>query len=274
MSTPYSRAKGLAAMLALQMNGISCLHDTASAERICRNRLRKKAPKALSEAAAALRKARVEGFDFVPLSQGVEIPDDARHAALLPDGIFVCGDTTALRDRLAVHTVAVAGTRDASPYGVDITRRVVAALPSDATLVAAFGLGIAHAAILQALEDHRPVIALMGSGAGDVYPQQMAGLYARLLEEPGCTVVTPFAPGTAAMAFNFIVRSHLEALASEIIVTEARERGASMVTARLARSFGREVFAAPGRIGDSRSVGCNSLIEEGTARILKDVNLI
>lgn len=212
-----------------------------------------------------LQEAAAAGFEYVPL---INEPDIEPYAEQFPAGVFVSGSAPEMIIRRIVDSVAVTGTRDPSPYGREMAKRIAASLKdAGCPLVTGFALGIDEAAITSALDSHVSVLAVSAAGAGDVYPLQMKSLYERLMDEPDCSVVTPFFPHTAPAAMNFLKRNWLIALAGDVVVAEAKSRGGAMVIARLAKSFVRNVQAVPGRLTDERAAGCNQLIREGTAKI-------
>lgn len=222
----------------------------------------------LRKALGLLREARKKGFEYVPLSMTSGIFRPAETTMNTFPGVFVgtC-DMDAFRESLRRHTVAVVGTRDPSPHGIAYTKDIVEKEIKECTLVTGFALGIQEIAIQAALAKGMPVIAIAATGVGDCYPSMMHSVLARLTQTPGCAVVTPYFPGEAPMALNFLLRNHLVALADETIVVESKAKGGAMVTARLAAMFGRHVEAVPGRPDDPRSKGCNQLIHEGTATL-------
>ncbi len=184
-------------------------------------------------------------------------------------GLLVAAEGPAAEalDRPGQRITAICGTRDISYYGREVTARMTESLEGG-VLAVSFGLGVAQAAMEAALERGIPVVAVLAAGPGECYPLAMRGMLRRLGETEGCAVVTPYFPHTAPSAWRLLFRNRITAaLADEVLVAESKEAGGAMVTARLARDFGRRVYAAPGRFVDVRSTGCNRLIAEGTAQI-------
>ena len=86
---------------------------------------------------------------------------------------------------------------------------------------------------------------------------------------PGCALITDYPPGTAPLAIHFLRRNRIIAgLSQATILIESKIRGGGMMTSRLAFSYGREVYALPGRVDDQCSQGCNLLIKEKIAEPL------
>ena len=170
--------------------------------------------------------------------------------------------------------IAVVGTRDLSPYGRDWCRRLVLAMgeasaPPCIVSGLAFGAdGIAHRT---ALECGLPTVGVMATGIEKVYPWQHAELAGQMVRTPGCAVVTDYPSGSAPVALNFVRRNRIIAgLSRATVVIESKTRGGSLITAKYACDYNRDVFALPGRADDVRSAGCNSLIRQRMADIVTD----
>ena len=113
---------------------------------------------------------------------------------------------------------------------------------------------------------HIPTIAVLPTGIDAVYPRRHAADAARIAGSARCAVITDYPPGTVPLQVNFIRRNRIIAGISEAtILIESKERGGGMISARLAFSYDRDVYALPGRIDDTRSQGCNLLIREEIA---------
>lgn len=225
----------------------------------------------LRKAINLLREARKKGFEYVPLATTSTFLQPYNETMDTFPGIFIgtC-DMDALRESLQRHTVAVIGTRDCDARGLTYTANIIEKM-KNSTLVTGFAFGISAAAIINAMKEQMPVIAISAVGAGSVYPSRMQYFHERLTQTPGCAVVTPYFPGTEPLTINFLLRNHLVALTDETIVIESKDKGGALVTARRAAAFGRHVDAVPGRPDDIRSKGCNQLIKEGTAGLLLEI---
>ena len=82
-------------------------------------------------------------------------------------------------------------------------------------------------------------------------------------------MVTDYPPGTSPVAFTFVRRNRIIAgLAGCTVLVESKANGGGLITCRLANSYGRDVFALPGRVDDVRSAGCNAIIRDGTAEAI------
>jgi DNA processing protein len=106
----------------------------------------------------------------------------------------------------------------------------------------------------------------MATGPEDIYPTRHRTIADRIADTPGSALITDYPPGTAPLAIHFLRRNRIIAGLSEAtVLIESKIKGGGMMTARLAGSYNRDVFALPGRIDDLRSQGCNLLINNRTA---------
>jgi DNA processing protein len=180
----------------------------------------------------------------------------------LPDAppvLWVLGDA-ALLNRPAV---AMVGARNASSLGVRMSRRLASGLV-EAGFVVISGLarGIDAAAHEAALEGAGSTVAVMAGGVNVIYPPENEAL-AREIAAKGCRV-SEHPPGLEPQARHFPLRNRIVAgLSRAVVVVEAASRSGSLITARAALDYGREVMAVPGHPFDARASGCNMLIRDG-----------
>ena len=170
--------------------------------------------------------------------------------------------------------IAVVGTRDLSPYGREWCRKLVSAMAEAAVtpcIVSGLAFGADGVAHRTALDCGIPTVGVMATGIERTYPWQHTELAAQIIRTPGCAVVTDYPSGTSPVALNFIRRNRIIAgLARATVVIETKTRGGSLVTAKYANDYDRDVYALPGRVEDIRSQGCNSLIRRRMADIITD----
>ena len=233
---------------------------------------------ALDDASAELERLRSLGCTFVPLgSQGY--PPLLAECEDAPAGLYFRGSSPPQEVfSKKKEYVSVVGTRDISPYGREWTSRLVGAMGRSAkrpTVVSGFAMGVDVTAHMAALEAGLPTVAVIPVGIDNIYPRRHAALADRLADTPGCAIVTDFPPDTDPVAFNFLRRNRIIAgISRATILTESKAKGGGTMTARLAASYGREVFALPGRIDDVRSAGCNRLIMEKIAEPVTDAGAL
>lgn len=160
--------------------------------------------------------------------------------------------------------VAIVGARNCSAAAVKLARDFAAGLAGEGfTVVSGLARGIDGAAHESSLPRTVGVIA---SGIDIAYPPQHSGLQERIAAEGLLIAEQP--PGTEARGSQFPSRNRIIAgLSSGTLVVEAAPQSGSLITARLAGEFGREVMAVPGSPLDGRSAGCNQLIRDGAVLV-------
>jgi DNA processing protein len=108
-------------------------------------------------------------------------------------------------------------------------------------------------------------VAVFGCGVDVAYPPENRRLFAAIVERGGA-LISEYVPGTQPLPAFFPSRNRIIAgLSKGTVVVEAARRSGSLITAELALSEGREVFAVPGSIFSSTSEGCHHLLKEGAA---------
>lgn len=192
-----------------------------------------------------------------------------------PLGLYYKG-VSAPEDVFAgIPQVAVVGTRGITYYGKDWCQRIVEALSKANVrplVVSGLALGVDVTAHRAALDSGMPTVAVMATGIDSLYPSRNREVGEAIAAAPGCALVTDYPPGTDAVRVNFIRRNRIIAgICRATILVESKIKGGGMMTARLAASYGRDVFALPGRIDDPVSQGCNLLIRENLAEQIGDL---
>ena len=174
--------------------------------------------------------------------------------------------------------ISIVGTRDVSSYGLEWTRRIVFTLAQaqhKPVIVSGLAYGVDISAHKAALEAGLRTIAVIPTGPEDIYPSGNRRHAEQIAQTPGCALVTDFPPGTGAQAATFLRRNRIIAgLSSATIVVESKRKGGSLITAHTAFSYGRDVWALPGRVDDIRSAGCNALLREKVAEPIADVEAL
>ncbi len=177
-----------------------------------------------------------------------------------PPLLYVRGNAELL-DR---HSIAIVGARRPTPYGNQITERLARDL-AERGLVIVSGLarGIDSSAHRGALAATRgATIGVLGCGIDVVYPKENKKIFAEI-EERGA-LITEFPMGTFPAPQNFPIRNRVIAgIALGVVVVEAAQYSGSLITARLAMEFNREVYGVPGNVTQPSSFGPNQLIKQG-----------
>lgn len=228
-------------------------------------------PAALDWAEGELARVQEKGFRFLGFSDP-DYPAVLREIPDPPLGLYLNGSTppTQIFDLHAM--VGVVGTRDLSPYGRVWCRKLVEGMARakvQPCIVSGMALGADGIAHQTALACGLPTLGVLPTGIDRIYPWQHERLAMQMVETPGCGLVTDYPMGTAPVALNFLRRNRIiAALVRGVIVVESKSKGGSLMTARYAVEYGRDVYALPGRADDLRSAGCNSLIHENMAEII------
>lgn len=192
-----------------------------------------------------------------------DYPDLLKEIDSPPAILYVKGDV----NLLSLPQIAVVGSRQHSATGASNAGAFARSLSmSGFVITSGMALGIDAAAHRGAMQGGK-TIAVLGTGIDVVYPRHHSGLYQEILSCGGA-IVTEFPPGTSARAGNFPQRNRIiSGLSLGVLVVEAAIQSGSLITARLALSQGREVFAIPGSIHNPLAKGCHRLIREGATLI-------
>jgi DNA processing protein len=190
--------------------------------------------------------------------------DEAYPAALsqIADPPFVLFARGRL-ERLRLPAVAVVGSRAASRYGREVAARIARDLSqAGVCVVSGFARGVDAAAHEAAREGPGGTIAVLGCGLDVNYPRENARLKEAL--EATDLLLSEHAPGVEPQARYFPVRNRIIAgLSAGVVIVEASRRSGSLITARLAADFGRDVFAVPGSVFSETSAGAHELLKDG-----------
>jgi DNA processing protein len=190
----------------------------------------------------------------------LELPDP-------PSQLYVRGT---LPDPTQYTYLAVVGAREYTSYGKQACESIIRGLAGyPIAIVSGLALGIDSIAHRAALDAGLPTVAIPGSGLDDsvLYPACHRGL-ARDIVEHGGALLSEFDPGWKPRKESFPQRNRIMAgLSQALLVVEAAKKSGTLITARLALDYNRDVFAVPGPIFAVTSAGPHSLIKNGAACI-------
>ncbi|WP_299223679.1 DNA-processing protein DprA [uncultured Psychroserpens sp.] len=166
------------------------------------------------------------------------------------------------------HIISVVGTRKITTYGIAFCEKLVEQLAVfDPIIVSGFAYGTDITAHKAALKNNLQTIGCLAHGLNQIYPRSHKKYMADVEKRGG--FLTDFWSTDTFDRTNFLKRNRIIAGISEAtIVIESAEKGGSLVTADIANSYHRDVFAVPGRVTDSQSAGCNNLIKTQQAHTL------
>ncbi len=171
-----------------------------------------------------------------------------------------------------VRIVAVIGTRSMTSYGKAKCEELVREMQGLGVLiVSGLAYGVDACAHEAALQYGLPTAAVLGHGLDRIYPNMHQNLARKILQEGGA-LVTDFVSGTNPDRENFPKRNRIIAgLCDAVVVIEAAVTGGALITANIANTYNRDVFALPGKVHDKYSQGCNKLIKINKAHLLEYV---
>jgi len=197
-----------------------------------------------------------------------DYPGRLRNCEDAPVMLYIKGDP----DIEGQKVLSIVGTRRATDRGLDLCRELVADLAKTGekvVIVSGLAYGIDICAHRAALDHGMPTVAVLGHGLDTIYPSVHRRVAAEIADAGA--LVSEFSSQTAFVRGNFISRNRIIAgLGDATVVVESGEKGGALITADIANSYNREVFAFPGRVDDPRSKGCNQLIKNSKASLIED----
>ena len=190
-------------------------------------------------------------------------PQRLKEIYLPPIVLFYRGNLSLISQR----AVAIVGSRDHSKYAKDCIHELIPALVNDGIVViSGLARGVDTLAHEETLKVNGNTIAVIGSGLDVVYPSENLKLY-DVIAKRGL-ILSEYPLQSRPLKFHFPYRNRIIAgLSHGVCVIEAKEKSGSLITANLALSENREVFAVPGSIFSIHSKGTNSLIEAGACLV-------
>jgi len=196
-----------------------------------------------------------------------EFPAQLRELPDCPLALYVCGDVRALRE----PQLAIVGSRNPSPQGLEDAEAFAEGLGERGlTITSGAAEGIDSAAHRGGMRAQGLTIGVLGTGIDGVYPPGNRLLFNEIAGRGA--LISEFPLGTPPRRSNFPRRNRIIAgIALGTLVVEAARRSGSLITARLAGDYGREVFAIPGSIHNPLSRGCHELIKAG-AKLVETID--
>ncbi|WP_018982130.1 DNA-processing protein DprA [Salinimonas chungwhensis] len=187
-------------------------------------------------------------------------PAMLRHLSSPPLVLFVKGEL----ECLTVPFMALVGSRRASPNGLSLARYIAAQLSQAGLgIISGMAAGIDAAAHQGALDVSGPTVAVIGTGADQIYPRRNRSLHQNIIARGGA-IISEFWPGTPPRPRHFPQRNRIiAAMALGTLVIEATIKSGTLITANMAANMGRDVFAIPGNIDNPLTAGCHHLLKQG-----------
>jgi DNA processing protein len=194
-----------------------------------------------------------------------------------PKRLLNCFDSPTLlyykgeADLNAIKMIAIIGTRSHTDYAKQVTENLVKELAAqNITVVSGLAFGVDSIAHKSAIKNGLPTIGVLAHGLDQIYPAEHTGLAKDMIKHRG-GLLTEFRSKSKPDKHNFPTRNRIVAgMTDATIVIETGLKGGSMITAELANGYNKDVFALPGKITDTKSLGCNYLIKNNKAVLLTD----
>lgn len=231
-----------------------------------------KTGKTFSSAEKELKKAEKENVQLIFFNDK-NYPSRLKQVDDAPSLIYTKG----IIDFENPKTIGIVGTRKATQYGRERVEEFIKDLvPHQPLIVSGLAYGIDIHAHKHSIKNNLATIGVMGSGMDNIYPASHKDIAKQMMANGG--IVTEHRFGTKPDAHNFPARNRIvAALSDAVVIVEAAEKGGALITAEIANSYNKDVFAFPGNIGQSHSEGCNNLIKSNRAHLitgLKDLEYI
>lgn len=193
-------------------------------------------------------------------------PEKLKHCIDGPVLLFKSGNINLKNQRV----ISIVGTRKITTSGITFCEKLIEELALyNPVIVSGFAYGTDITAHKSALNNNLQTVACLAHGLNTVYPKAHKKHVVDVENNGG--FFTDFWSSASFDRNNFLKRNRIIAGLSEAtIIIESAEKGGSLVTADIANSYNRDVFAVPGRTTDSQSVGCNNLIKQQKAFLLSN----
>ncbi|GGE08536.1 DNA-processing protein DprA [Psychroflexus salis] len=218
----------------------------------------------LDEAEKELHYIQTNKIDVSTFDEKEGYPSLLKHCLDGPILLFKRGNIDIQNKKI----ISIVGTRKITSYGMQFCKQLIADLAVlNPVIVSGFAYGVDITAQKAAIEHNLQTIGCLAHGLDQLYPKAHAK-YAPDIEKNG-GFITDFCSDDSFDRNNFLKRNRIIAGISEAtIVIESADKGGSLVTADIANSYNREVFAVPGRTTDKLSLGCNNLIKKHQAKLI------
>lgn len=191
-------------------------------------------------------------------------PSNLKHCVDAPILFFKKGNI----DFTNTKMISIVGTRNMTNYGREFCEDFIHQISSyNPVIVSGFAYGVDICAHKLAVKNNLQTIAVLGNGFTKVYPAAHKKYVSQVEVNGG--FITEFWHDEQPLREHFLKRNRIIAgLSMATVIIESATKGGSLVTADIANSYNRDVFALPGKITDMYSAGCNMLIQQNRAHLL------
>lgn len=190
-------------------------------------------------------------------------PQKLREIYRPPLILFAQGNLKLLQE----NVITIVGSRQATDYSQLVLNKIVPQLvKSNFVIASGLAMGVDVMAHSATLNNGGKTIAVIGNGLNHFYPERNSQIQRQIINEG--LVLSEYLPDTPPRPFRFPERNRILAgIANSVIVTEAKEKSGSLITANIALQENRNIYAVPGPINSQLSIGPNKLIESGATPI-------
>lgn len=193
-----------------------------------------------------------------------------------PSRLKYCSDSPILlyykgnADLNSERIIGVVGSRRPSEYGKEKTLELIKELKeTNAIIISGLAYGVDILSHKTSLDHGLETVGVLAHGLDRIYPQLHEKIARKMTNQGG--LLTDFMSGTNPDAVNFPKRNRIVAgLCDALVVVESKRQGGSLITATIANSYNKDVFAFPGRAGDPLAEGCNGLIKQNRATLIEN----
>lgn len=192
-------------------------------------------------------------------------PERLKNCIDAPVMLYYRGNTNFNDSRM----IAFVGTRNATEYGKAQTEKIIEDLATlNITVISGLAYGIDICAHKAALKNNLNTVGVLAHGLDRIYPAVHKATAQKMLEQGG--LLTEYISGTNPDRENFPSRNRIVAgIVDAVVVIEAGKSGGALITAEIANNYNRDVFALPGKVDDTYSIGCNHFIKMNKACLLE-----
>lgn len=191
----------------------------------------------------------------------------------IPENLFIIGELPPEN----LIPLCVVGSRKFTSYGKETCEKLISGLKGYPILiVSGLAMGIDTIAHKTAMKIGLQTISFPGSGLSPdaIFPKVNSGMIREIVESGGC-LISEFEPDFKATQWGFPMRNRLMAgFSRAVLIIEAEEKSGTMITARLATEYNRDVLAVPGNIYSPNSKGTNKLIRLGATPITSSEDIL
>lgn len=199
-----------------------------------------------------------------------DYPERLKHCEDAPVILFAKGNISLNHPKI----LSIVGTRNATSYGKERCNQLISEIVErnhDPLIISGLAYGIDITAHRAALKNNLQTVAVLGHGLNTIYPSLHRSVAKEIINHGA--LVTDFISVEQPEKNNFVKRNRIIAgLSDATIVVESGITGGALITADIANSYNRDVFAFPGRVKDNYSAGCNRLIKANKAALIEGVS--